>query len=395
MLARVVPADGRSARLRRRPARDRSPSWPSAGRTSSTCTGSTRTSRCSRRRSSARCSTGSRVTRGGRPSPNSGAARQTCRRHRSGAARALGGDERARAREIDLLRYQLDRDRRRAAIGEPDEDERLAARGGDPRRRRGAPRRAGRPRTSALEGAAEDASGARSAALAGRAPFAEIAGRLQSLQAEIAEAAHDVRASRSSRSSPIRERLAEVQARRARSARDHAQVRRRRSPTSRVRGRGPCSARRSRIARRARRRAGSRRAPRSARRGGRAAALTAARRAAAGPLGRRGDRAPPPARDAVGELRGGGGARPSLTDDGADDVIFLLAANPGEPARPLARAASGGELSRAMLALRVVLSEAPPTLVFDEVDAGIGGEAGAAVGSSARRRWEVNTKCSA
>src|SRR5262249_61108330 len=69
-----------------------------------------------------------------------------------------------------------------------------------------------------------------------------------------------------------------------------------------------------------------------------------------------------------------------LTDDGADDVTFLLAPNPGEPPRPLARAASGGELSRAMLALRVVLSEAPPTLVFDEVDAGIGGEARTAVG---------------
>ena len=61
-------------------------------------------------------------------------------------------------------------------------------------------------------------------------------------------------------------------------------------------------------------------------------------------------------------------------------MTFLLAANPGEAARPLARAASGGELSRAMLAARVVLSEAPPTLVFDEVDAGIGGEAGVAVG---------------
>ena len=67
-----------------------------------------------------------------------------------------------------------------------------------------------------------------------------------------------------------------------------------------------------------------------------------------------------------------------LSDDGADDVTFVLAPNPGEPPRPLARAASGGELSRAMLALRVVLSEAPPTLVFDEVDAGIGGEAGSA-----------------
>ena len=67
-------------------------------------------------------------------------------------------------------------------------------------------------------------------------------------------------------------------------------------------------------------------------------------------------------------------------EDGADDVTFLLAPNPGEPSRPLARAASGGELARAMLALRVVLSAAPPTLVFDEVDAGIGGEAGTAVG---------------
>src|SRR6185295_16248122 len=67
-------------------------------------------------------------------------------------------------------------------------------------------------------------------------------------------------------------------------------------------------------------------------------------------------------------------------EDGADDVVFLMAPNPGEAPRPLAKAASGGELARAMLALRVVLSEAPPTLIFDEVDAGIGGEAGTAVG---------------
>src|SRR5262249_38694352 len=61
-------------------------------------------------------------------------------------------------------------------------------------------------------------------------------------------------------------------------------------------------------------------------------------------------------------------------------VTFVLAPNPGEPSRPIARAASGGELSRTMLAVRVVLSQAPPTLVFDEVDAGLGGEAGVAVG---------------
>ena len=88
-------------------------------------------------------------------------------------------------------------------------------------------------------------------------------------------------------------------------------------------------------------------------------------------------------------------SRASATDDGADDVTFLLAANPGEPARPLARAASGGELSRAMLALRVVLSEAPPTLVFDEVDAGIGGEAGTAVGRLLADARVHGTRCCA
>jgi DNA repair protein RecN (Recombination protein N) len=66
----------------------------------------------------------------------------------------------------------------------------------------------------------------------------------------------------------------------------------------------------------------------------------------------------------------------------ADDVTFLLAANRGEPALPLTKVASGGELARAMLAARLVLSEAPPTLVFDEVDAGVGGAAAVAVGRS-------------
>jgi DNA repair protein RecN (Recombination protein N) len=71
----------------------------------------------------------------------------------------------------------------------------------------------------------------------------------------------------------------------------------------------------------------------------------------------------------------------TVGDDGpGDDVAFGLSANPGEPVLPLAKVASGGELSRAMLAARLVLSEAPATLVFDEVDAGVGGEAAIAVG---------------
>ncbi len=66
----------------------------------------------------------------------------------------------------------------------------------------------------------------------------------------------------------------------------------------------------------------------------------------------------------------------------ADRVVFELAANPGEPAQPLARAASGGELSRTMLAVRLALTDAPGVLVFDEVDAGVGGAAATAVGAA-------------
>jgi DNA repair protein RecN (Recombination protein N) len=69
-------------------------------------------------------------------------------------------------------------------------------------------------------------------------------------------------------------------------------------------------------------------------------------------------------------------------DDPGDEVTFLLAANPGGVLQPLHRVASGGELARAMLALRLVLSEAPETLLFDEVDAGIGGAAAVAVGAA-------------
>jgi DNA repair protein RecN (Recombination protein N) len=72
---------------------------------------------------------------------------------------------------------------------------------------------------------------------------------------------------------------------------------------------------------------------------------------------------------------------------GADSVRFLIATNPGQPPGPLGRIASGGELSRLMLALKVVLiSGSPvPTLVFDEVDSGIGGATAAAVGERLAR----------
>ena len=69
---------------------------------------------------------------------------------------------------------------------------------------------------------------------------------------------------------------------------------------------------------------------------------------------------------------------------GADEVVFRFAPNPGEPARPLARIASGGELSRVALAVKQVLAAADetPTLVFDEVDTGIGGRSAEPIGRS-------------
>jgi DNA repair protein RecN (Recombination protein N) len=72
---------------------------------------------------------------------------------------------------------------------------------------------------------------------------------------------------------------------------------------------------------------------------------------------------------------------------GMDLVRFLIATNPGQDPGPLARVASGGELSRLMLAMKVVLSagSAVPTLVFDEVDSGIGGATAAAVGERLAR----------
>jgi DNA repair protein RecN (Recombination protein N) len=68
--------------------------------------------------------------------------------------------------------------------------------------------------------------------------------------------------------------------------------------------------------------------------------------------------------------------------DGIDDVALLMAAHPGAPARPVHRGASGGELSRVMLAIEVVFAGADPVpvMVFDEVDAGVGGQAAGEIG---------------
>jgi len=76
----------------------------------------------------------------------------------------------------------------------------------------------------------------------------------------------------------------------------------------------------------------------------------------------------------------------SANQHGADDLEFLVSANPGQPPRPLAKVASGGELSRISLAIQVAAaqSDTQPCLVFDEVDAGVGGGVAEIVGRQLR-----------
>jgi DNA repair protein RecN (Recombination protein N) len=86
--------------------------------------------------------------------------------------------------------------------------------------------------------------------------------------------------------------------------------------------------------------------------------------------------------DPDGISLGGNDAPVAVDVTGADEVEFLLSPNPGEPPKPLARIASGGETSRLMLAMKSILSAADtvPTLIFDEIDQGVGGRGGRILG---------------
>ena len=77
-------------------------------------------------------------------------------------------------------------------------------------------------------------------------------------------------------------------------------------------------------------------------------------------------------------------------ENGADDIEFLFSANPGSPLRPLRNIISGGEMSRVMLGIKTVFAQADhtPVLVFDEVDAGVGGVVGASVGEKLQQLAE-------
>jgi DNA repair protein RecN (Recombination protein N) len=296
----------------------------------------------------------------------------------------LGGDERARAREIDLLRFQVD-EIQAARLDDPDEertleDEEDALADAVGHRQAGAEAHA----VLADDGGARDALASALHAIAERAPYRDASDRAAALLAELDDVIGDVRG--------VAEGIEEDPAR-------LADVRQRRQLL-----RDLCRKYGDDVAEVIRFGAGA--AARLAELEGyeqRAAALDAARREAIGA-----ERA---AARAVGEARREAGPRlaAAVTErlrrlamphadvavevgDDADDhpgdaVRFLLAANPGAPLLPLNKVASGGELARAMLALRLVLTDdatmsSPATLVFDEVDAGIGGITAIAVGEA-------------
>jgi DNA repair protein RecN (Recombination protein N) len=118
-----------------------------------------------------------------------------------------------------------------------------------------------------------------------------------------------------------------------------------------------------------------------------AAELTASRTAAASRLARAVDEVLPSLGMPDGHFAATLVPSSEIGPNGAETVEFRVTLNVGHDARPLSRVASGGELSRVMLALKTILArlDAVPTLIFDEVDAGIGGKVGLQIGDTMRR----------
>ncbi|MCU1496932.1 MAG: recN [Acidimicrobiales bacterium] len=302
---------------------------------------------------------------------------------------SLGGDAGARAREADLLRFQAD-ELVAAQLLDQDEDAQLDQLedllAGAVSHRESA---AGAVAALTDEGGAGDGLGLAIAGLDAHAPFDALVERLRSVQAELSDVAAEVRSiGEGIDDDPAR--LAEIRERRQllvdlRRKYGTASLADDGSGTGAGTLRDVIAYRDAVIERLGRledhdaRAADLERqlAEAEAREATAAAVVGQARRSAAPALGAAveahlRDLAMPSARVEVSV-----GA-----EDPGDDVTFLLAANPGVEPAPLSRIASGGELARSMLALRLVLGAAPPVLVFDEVDAGIGGQAALAVGRS-------------
>ncbi len=298
---------------------------------------------------------------------------------------ALGGDARERARQVDLLRYQVaEIDAARisdagedAALAE--EEERLAGMAAIRRAAAGAVAAlAGMDGGTGAEGGASGLVSVALGALVGTPTLGAWARRLRDAAAELDDVAGELRkAAETWEEDPVR--LEEVQARR----RLFGDLRRKygetladvlayrdaaRASLAELEGQEAEAA-----ALEARRKDAAQAVHDEERR------LRALRGAAAGALGaavteRLRQLAMPDAQLHV-----------VVGEEGAGDAVqLLLAANRGEPAQPLARVASGGELARTMLALRLVVEGGAPTMLFDEVDAGVGGAAALALAGALR-----------
>ena len=292
----------------------------------------------------------------------------------------FGGDERARARELDLARFQL-AELDAAAVDDPDEESTLEVLE-DTLASAVDHRAAGASAYEALtgDGGAREALASGAAALAGRAPYRALADRLAGILVELDDVGSTVRHT-AEQIADDPERLAEVRARRQ-LLRDLCRKygdtlvdvqRFHREVAARVESLEGYEQRAAEIDEERQRAIAAADAE--------AAAVLAARRDAA-----------PRFSAAVTERLNMLAMPDGVVDvhvESLDDVRFLLSANPGMPLLPLSKVASGGELARTMLALRLITigneterSVAPTTLVFDEVDAGIGGIAATAVGEA-------------
>ncbi len=295
------------------------------------------------------------------------------------ALEGLGGDDRARARQLDLLRFQVE-ELDAARIEGPDEDERLEQE--EDRLADAVGHQEGGLEASEAIGGEDGALDQIAAALAAvedRSPYGAIADRLRSVSAELSDISGELRALREAieddpeRLAAVRERRALLHDLRRKYGETLAEVIAYRaqvgSEVEAIEGRDA----------------------RALQLQAEIVAARAALAAASHEVGEARRRAAPGLAEAVtANLAELAMPRARLTidvghEDPGDDVVFGLAANPGSPPAPLAKVASGGELARAMLALRLVLTTAPGTLVFDEVDAGIGGTAAISVGTALAR----------
>ena len=294
---------------------------------------------------------------------------------------ALGGDEKSRVREIDLLSFQCE-EIENAGLSRPDEDQALSREEdelGDVVRHQEA-----LLKVSALlsdDGNTVDLLGQVSRALSPITSMSEIRERVENLLAELNDISHTVRgAAENSEENP--ERLEEIRLRRqalrdlvrkygdtiadvmAFGAEARTRLNELLSYSERVQELESSRANALKVLHSRQLEVGRQRRKTAP---GLAAAVEKRLRLLALPHAT--------IQVAVGD---------EVSDPSGEAVSFMLAANPGSAPMPITKVASGGELARVMLALRLVLTTDPATMVFDEVDAGIGGAAAVAVAQALR-----------